>query len=122
MRLGLTETQVNEIAAAAERFRQPLAQQQADLQREEATLNRMLNTDPVEPAATVSLQIDRVVQLRGEVERTNARMTLAIRQLLTSAQWAQLQAENLQSAAPVAGQRGGRRGGPAPTTPIPPQP
>jgi hypothetical protein len=36
-------------------------------------------------------QLDRVIQARGEMERTNAAMTLEMREYLTHAQWMKLQ-------------------------------
>jgi hypothetical protein len=80
----------------------------------------MLETEPMESVNVVSNQIERVIQARGEMERTNSKMTLEIRQTLTRAQWVQLQAETQPASSATRGQRGrgGRRGGPvAPATP-----
>jgi Spy/CpxP family protein refolding chaperone len=119
-RLGVTDDQKSRIEAIYGRYRQTLVQNKTDLEREEAVLARMLETEPMEPVNVVSTQIERVVQARGEMERTYSKMTLEIRQILTRTQWIQLQAE-LQPAQPPPGQRGrggARGGGPAaPATP-----
>ena len=116
-RLGLTEDQKKKIEAIAERHRQPLAQNKADLEREEVALARMLDAEVLE-ARVITAQSERVVQARAELERTNSKLTLEMRETLTRAQWAQLQQEGLQpfvvTPATVPGVRGagGRRGGP----------
>ena len=69
----------------------------------------MLEAEPMEPVKTVSSQIERVVQARAEMERTNSQMTLEIRQNLTRAQWVQLQTETLQPY--ILTTPGGRGGG-----------
>ena len=92
-RLGLTEDQKRRIEATFEQHRQALAQNKADLEREESTLARMLETEPIESTKAVTSQIERVIQSRGEMERTNSKMTLEMRQVLTRSQWVQLQTE-----------------------------
>ncbi len=119
-RLGLTDDQKNRIEAIVEQYRQTLVENRTALEREEAALARMLETEPMESVNVVSNQIERVIQARGEMERTNSKMTLEIRQTLTRAQWVQLQAETQPAASAARGQRrgGARRGGPvAPATP-----
>jgi hypothetical protein len=116
-RLGLTEDQRKKIEGVFEQFRQALVQNKADLEREEAALARMLEAEPMDSAKAVTSQIDRVVQARAEMERTNSRMTLEIRQNLTRAQWVQLQAETapVMVVAPAGlgiATPGARRGGP----------
>ena len=120
-RLGVTDDQKSRLEAIYGRYRQTLVQNKTDLEREEAVLARMLETEPTEPVNVVSTQIERVVQARGEMERTYSKMTLEIRQILTRTQWIQLQAEQLQPVQQPQGQRGrggARGGGPAaPATP-----
>jgi len=120
-RLGVTDDQKSRIEAIYGRYRQTLVQNKTDLEREEAVLARMLETEPMEPVNAVSTEIERVVQARGEMERTYSKMTLEIRQILTRTQWIQLQSEQLQPAQQPQGQRGrggARGGGPAaPATP-----
>jgi hypothetical protein len=133
-RLGITDDQKARIERAFENHRQSLTASTELLEKEEAQLGRLLEADPLDRNAVHS-QIDRVVQARSEMERTNAAMTLEMREQLTREQWTQLQAsqpnigglriitrtpfgDQLQPGAPPSpqapGQRGGRRGGPAP--------
>jgi hypothetical protein len=62
----------------------------ANLEKEEAQLARLLDTEPLDLNA-VSGQIFRVTNARGEMERENAAMTLEMREQMTLAQWNQLQ-------------------------------
>jgi Spy/CpxP family protein refolding chaperone len=91
--LGLSEDQRKRIDAIVERYSQVLARNRADLEREEATLARMMEAETLEPTKTVSAQIERIVQARSELERTNSKVTLEIRETLTRAQWQQLQTQ-----------------------------
>jgi len=114
-RLGLTDDQKRKIEATFEQYRQTLVQNKTDLEKEEAGLARMLEAEPLEPVRTITAQIERVVQARAEMERTNSKMTLEMRQNLTRSQWVQLQSEtaqpNLTPVTPAAGRSSGR--GPA---------
>src|SRR5206468_3646112 len=87
---------MKKVEATFDQNRQAIVQNTADLAKEEAALARMLEADPLEPAKAVTAQIDRVIQARGELERTNSKMTLEMRQSLTRAQWVQLQMETQQ--------------------------
>src|SRR6185295_3473657 len=69
-RLGLTDDQKKKVEATYQQYRQTLVQNKADLEKEEATLNRMLEAEPMEPVKTISAQIERVVQTRADMERT----------------------------------------------------
>jgi len=90
-RLDITEDQKKKIEAVFEQHRTTLIQNKADLEKEEGTLARMLESEPLESAKTISAQIDRVVQTRADMERTNSLMTLEMRQVLTRTQWMELQ-------------------------------
>jgi hypothetical protein len=89
--LGISDDQKKKIELVFEQYRATLIQNKADLEKEEATLARMLEADPLESPKLISAQIDRVVLERGGMERTNSRMTLDMRQVLTRQQWMQLQ-------------------------------
>lgn len=103
-RLGLTADQMKKVEATFDQYRQAIVQNTTELAKEEAALSRLLEVDTLEPAKTVTAQIDRVIQARGELERTNSKMTLEMRQSLTRAQWVQLQMET-QQPAPSASQQ-----------------
>jgi periplasmic protein CpxP/Spy len=63
----------------------------ASLQKEEATLEPLINADAPDETRILA-QIDKVAQARAELEKSNARMLLAIRQVLTADQWTKLKA------------------------------
>jgi len=92
-RLGLTDDQKKKIEATFEQHRQMLVQNKTDLEREEAVLNRMLEAETLEPSKTILAQTEKVILARAEMERTNSKMTLEMRQTLSRAQWIQLQAQ-----------------------------
>jgi Spy/CpxP family protein refolding chaperone len=101
-RLGLTDLQKARIESSFQAYRQSLASAKETLEKEEAQLSKLLDADSVDRSA-VTLQVNRVIQARSEMERVNAAMTLEMREQLTRAQWTQLQQPN--------GGRGGRGGG-----------
>ena len=90
-RLGLTDVQKVKIESTFESHRQNLMSNRQLLEKEEGQLARLLEAESVDRGA-VFTQINRVIQARGEMERTNATMSLEMREQLTRAQWAQLQA------------------------------
>jgi Spy/CpxP family protein refolding chaperone len=90
-RLGLTDDQKARIERAFENHRLTLISNRNALEKEEAQLTQLINTERLDRNA-VSTQILRVVTARGEMERTNAAMMLEMREQLTMAQWTQLQA------------------------------
>jgi len=92
-RLGLTEVQREKILKSFESHRLSLESNKALLEKEEEQLARLLGAQSVDRNAALA-QIYRVVNARGEMERTNATMTLEMREHLTLAQWTQLQAES----------------------------
>jgi len=115
--LGLTNDQRTKIERSFESHRLTLEADKAQLEKEEAQLARLLEAESVDRNATQA-QIYRVVNARGEMERTNALMTLEMREYLTRAQWTQLQIwtnatmkifpETSQAPVPAAGPRGVR--------------
>jgi hypothetical protein len=116
-RLGLTADQMKKVEATFDQHRQAIVQNTTDVAREEAALARMLEAEPLESTRTVTAQIERVIQARGELERTNSTMTMEMRQSLTRAQWVQLQMETQQAVQIVSPTNGLRRILPAPGAP-----
>jgi Spy/CpxP family protein refolding chaperone len=84
----------------------------ASLQKEEATMDPLMEADQPDEARILA-QIDRVAQARAELEKADARMLLGIRRTLTPEQWKKLQAEG---PGPRRG-TGGHGGGPPPPRP-----
>jgi hypothetical protein len=110
-RLGLTSDQKARIENIFEHYRQTIVANKTGLENEEALLARKLEAETLEPSRSVMSQIEKVIQARGEMERTYSKMTLEIRQTLTRGQWVQLQTEVpqpavLQDPRPGASQRG----------------
>jgi Spy/CpxP family protein refolding chaperone len=93
--LGITDEQKAKIERAFENHRQKLASDTELVNKEEAALNRLLQTEPIERNAILS-QTDRVIFARGELERENSAMTLEMRESLTLAQWLQVPQPNAQ--------------------------
>jgi Spy/CpxP family protein refolding chaperone len=89
--LGLTDVQKARIQSSFDSHRQGLVSSKEALEKEELQLSKLLEAESLDRPAIVG-QINRVIQARAEMERTNATMTLEMRQQLTRAQWMQLQA------------------------------
>jgi hypothetical protein len=75
-----------------ENHRQNLSDDSTQLDKQESQLAALLAADPVDHNAVLS-QIDRVTQARADLERVNSAMTLEMREVLTAAQWQQLQSQ-----------------------------
>jgi len=88
-RLGLTDDQKTRIERAYENHRSRIMSASEQLEKDEAQLAKLLDTDPLDRNAALA-QIDRVAQSRSEVERANSAMMLEMREHLTRAQWSQL--------------------------------
>ena len=88
-RLGLTDDQKTRIERAYENHPSRIMSASEQLEKDEAQLAKLLDTDPLDRNAALA-QIDRVAQSRSEVERANSAMMLEMREHLTRAQWSQL--------------------------------
>lgn len=87
--LGLSDAQVQQIEKIFQERRLQLIDLQAALQKQEATLEPLVEADRPEEGQ-VTAQIDRVAQARANLEKAHAQMLLAIRRVLTVEQWKQL--------------------------------
>ena len=90
-RLGITDDQKARIERTFEAHKQNLTTNKDQLEKEESQLDKLLAADTLDRGG-ITTQINRVVQSRGEMERVNSLMTLEMREVLTKAQWTQLQA------------------------------
>jgi Spy/CpxP family protein refolding chaperone len=115
--LGLSETQASQIKQAFLAHRLRLVDLRADLEKQELSLQPLLDVDRPDDAK-VAAQIDLIMAARGRLEKENASMLLAIRRVLNVEQWKRLQVFQQERA------KGGRGGypmappggpGPAPT-------
>jgi periplasmic protein CpxP/Spy len=100
--LGLTGDQIKKMDDTFQQFRLKLIDLNASVRKEEAIMEPLLGAEQPDEAKIVA-QIDKVVQARAELEKTNARMLLGIRRLLTLEQWYKMKAQ-----APVEHQPTGR--------------
>ena len=91
-KLGLSETQVQKIEKIFQDHRTQLIDLRANVEKAEAVLEPLVEVEhPNE--AQVTAQIDKIAQARGNLEKSNAQMLLAIRQVLTVDQWKQLRSQ-----------------------------
>jgi periplasmic protein CpxP/Spy len=103
--LNLAPDQKQKMDDVFQQSRMKLIDLHASLQKEEATLDPLINADSPDETKILA-QIDRVAQARAELEKANARMLLSVRQVLTADQWTKLKAARAERMA-----RGGPRGG-----------
>jgi Spy/CpxP family protein refolding chaperone len=89
-KLGLTTDQQSRIEAIFQQSRLKLIDLSAALQKEEATIEPLLEAEHPDEAKVVA-QIDRIAQARAELEKANARMLLGFRGVLSQDQWKRLQ-------------------------------
>ena len=92
-KLSLTADQQKKMDEIFQQHRLKLIDLNASLQKEEAILEPLVESDQPEESKIVA-QIDRVAQSRAELEKANARMLLGIRRVLNPDQWKKLQAES----------------------------
>jgi len=111
-RFGVSDDQVQRIDNIFQDQHLRLIDLEADLQKQEAILEPMVEADQPEEAQVMA-QIDKVAQARANLEKSNAQMLLAIRRVLTVEQWQQLR--NLPGVSPFRG--GARPRPPAPDFP-----
>jgi protein CpxP len=105
--LNLSTDQKKKMEDIFQQNRLKLIDLHASLQKEEVTLEPLMGADSPDEGRVLG-QIDKVAQARAELEKSNARMLLAMRQVLTQDQWTKLKAARASRMA----QRGGPDGGP----------
>ena len=88
-RLGLTAEQQKRIGDLFLQSRVQLIHLHASLQEEQLMLEPLLDATPFDEAKAEA-QIDKIADMRAELEKTNAKMLLDIRGVLTADQWTKL--------------------------------
>ncbi len=88
-RIGLTAEQQKRIGDLFLQSRLQLIHLHASLQEEQLMLEPLLDATPFEEAKAVA-QIDKIADTRADLEKTNAKMLLDIRSVLTTEQWTKL--------------------------------
>jgi Spy/CpxP family protein refolding chaperone len=88
-RLSLTADQTKKMDDIVQQSRLQLIDLRANLEKQQLMLEPMLSANPLD-TAKASAQIDKVAQARADLEKSNARMLLGIRGVLTPDQWTKL--------------------------------
>ena len=91
-KLGLTRDQQRRLEEVFQQNRLKLIDLTASLEREQAILDPLLAGDHPQESSVLA-QFDRVAEARLELERANARMLWGFRNILSSDQWKELQAD-----------------------------
>ena len=91
-KLNLTPDQQKQMETVFEQSRQGLMDLSGTVRQEEMAMRPLLSADAPDENKILA-QIDRVAQARAELEKSNARMLLRLRRVLTPEQWKTLQAE-----------------------------
>jgi protein CpxP len=89
--LNLQADQIQKMDGIFQQNRSKLTDLHAAVQKEETALEPLIEADTPDETKVLA-QIDKVAQARAELEKSNARMLLAVRQVLTSDQWSKLKA------------------------------
>lgn len=89
-KLGLTTEQQKKMDDIFQQSRLSLIDLVAAVQKQELIMQPLLDADPPDEAKIIA-QIDRVAQARADLEKSNARMLLGLRRVLTPDQWKKLQ-------------------------------
>lgn len=89
--LQLSEAQITQIEQTFLDHRLKLIDLRADVERQEAKLQPLIEADQPDEAK-VSAQLDLLLAARGKLEKANAMMMLFIRKTLTIEQWKKLEA------------------------------
>jgi Spy/CpxP family protein refolding chaperone len=88
-RIGLTAEQQKRIGDLFLQSRVQLIHLHASLQEDQLMLEPLLDATPFDEAKAEA-QIDKIADMRAELEKTNAKMLLDIRGVLTADQWTKL--------------------------------
>jgi Spy/CpxP family protein refolding chaperone len=105
-RIGLSAEQQKRIDDLFLQSRLQLIHQHASLQEEQLLLEPLLDATPFDDAKALA-QIDKIADTRAELEKTNAKMLLSIRGVLTADQWDKLRNRDRSQRGP-GGAMGGR--------------
>jgi len=115
-RVGITAEQQKKMDDVFHLSRLKLIDLTAALQKEEVVMDGLMQNPQLDDAKILPVA-DRIAEARAELEKTNVRMLLGIRHVLTPEQWTKVEAERLREPRPA---RGGRdNGGQPPPAPRP---
>ena len=91
-KLGLSAEQRKKMDDIFQDHRLKLIDLHAAVAREEATLDPLMQAAQLDDSKILP-QIDRIAQARADLEKSDARLQLALRHVLTPEQWETLQSE-----------------------------
>ena len=89
--LNITPDQQKQLDKIVLDSRLQLIQMHANLEEEQVKLEPILNASPFDESRALA-QISRIADMRAELEKTNAKMLLGLRGVLSADQWTKLQA------------------------------
>ena len=95
-KLTLTADQQKKMEDIFQQSRLTLIDLKANLEKQEVLLEPMLNANPPDSVKALA-QIGKVADARAELEKSNAKMLLGIRSVLTADQWTKLQTRERSS-------------------------
>lgn len=98
-KVGVNEGQIQQMEQIFQDHRMKLVDIHAALEREELRLEPLIESDNPDENAVIA-QIDKVAGARAELEKANARMLLAIRNVMSIDQWRRLKAEQPEVVGP----------------------
>lgn len=90
-KIGLTADQQKRIEDIFLQSRVQLIDAHAALEKQELMLEPLLSANPIDQGKALA-QISKIADTRADLEKTNAKMLLGIRAVLTADQWTKLQA------------------------------
>lgn len=88
--VGLTADQQKKMEDVFQQNRLKLIDLNGSLAKEESVLSALMSDLRPEEETRILAQIDRVAEVRAELEKTNTRMLFGFRQVLTPEQWSKL--------------------------------
>lgn len=117
-RIGLSAEQQKKMDEIFQQNRLKLIDLTAAMQKEEVVMEGLMHDPQIDDAKILPVA-DRIAEARAELEKTNVRMLLGIRHVLTPEQWTKLEAERPAGPMPARGGGGMGNGGPPPQGPRP---
>ena len=99
-KIGVSDDQIQKIEKIFQNHRLELIDLHATLEKQEVILEPLIEADQPDEAQVIA-QIDKVAQARASLEKSNARMLLAIRRVLTVDQWKKLRREQASMPRPL---------------------
>jgi Spy/CpxP family protein refolding chaperone len=112
-RLTLTADQTKKMDDIFQQSRLQLIDLKANVEKAQVMLEPMLSANPLD-VAKASAQIDKVAQARADLEKSNAKMLLGIRGVLTADQWTKLRDHRFGEGPGGPGGAPGAQSGPPP--------